>query len=188
MTDTDRGLFGLVGAAALMLPATIVVAADYLSIDAAQRTLFPEAARFELVIVSLNPTQQEAIAALAGPQPPHGALKIWRATVGDSTVGFVFIDEVIGKSDLITYGVGIDTNGMLRTVEILSYRESHGGEIRNAAWRRQFAQRNDLAQLEFRTDIKNISGATMSSEHVTQGVRFLVALWQTALQNPASEP
>lgn len=187
MTDIDGGLFGLVGAAALMLPATIVVAADYLSVDAAQRALFPEAALFEPVIVSLNPMQKEAVAVLAGPQPPHGTLKIWRATASDSTVGFVFIDEVIGKSDLITYGVGIDTNGTLRTVEILSYRESHGGEIRNAAWRRQFAQRNDLAQLEFRTDIKNISGATMSSEHVTQGVRFLLALWQTALQPPPSE-
>ena len=51
MTDIDRGLFGLVGAAALMLPATIVVAADYLSVDAAQRALFPEAAMFEPVIV-----------------------------------------------------------------------------------------------------------------------------------------
>jgi hypothetical protein len=36
--------------------------------------------------------------------------------------------------------------------------------------------------LRFRTDIKNISGATLSSEHVTQGVRWLLALWQSALQ------
>jgi hypothetical protein len=41
-----------------------------------------------------------------------------------------------------------------------------------------------LEQLKFRTDIKNIAGATLSSEHVTQGVRWLVALWQTALRAP----
>ena len=39
-----------------------------------------------------------------------------------------------------------------------------------------------LDQLRFRTDIKNISGATLSSEHVTQGVRWLLALWQAALK------
>jgi len=32
------------------------------------------------------------------------------------------------------------------------------------------------------TDIKNIAGATLSCEHVTAGVRWLVALWQVALR------
>jgi hypothetical protein len=97
-------------------------------------------------------------------------------------VGHVFVDEVIGRQSLITYAVGVEPGGSLRNLEILSYRESHGGEIRNAAWRGQFAHRSDLDQLRFRTDIKNISGATLSSEHVTQGVRWVLALWQTALR------
>jgi hypothetical protein len=54
-----------------------------------------------------------------------------------------------------------------------------------AAWRGQFAQRNSLDQLRFRTDIKNISGATLSSEHVTQGIRWLLALCQSALRPAA---
>ena len=182
MTEMDGGLVAMVGAAALMLPATVVVAADYLTIDAAQQSVFPDAPTFEPVIIALDPAQQATIAALAGPQPQHGTLRIWRAMHGDLTLGYVFVDEVVGKSDLITYATGIDMAGTLRTVEILSYRESHGGEIRNAAWRRQFADRDALEQLEFRTDIKNISGATMSSEHVTQGVRWLYALWQTTLR------
>jgi len=70
-------------------------------------------------------------------------------------------------------------------LEIMAYRESHGGEVRNPAWRAQFNRRNELEQLRFRTDIKNISGATLSSEHVTEGVRWLMALWQATLR-PAS--
>ncbi len=181
MAQFDGGLFGIVGVAALTLPASVVVAADYLTIDAAQRTLFPDASSFAPVIVSLTPTERDAVAALAGPQPQHGTLRAWRA-IGGATIGWVFVDEVIGRSDLITYAVGITHDGTLRSIEILAYRESHGGEIRNAAWRHQFADRKDLAELEFRTDIKNISGATLSSEHVTQGVRWLVALWQVALR------
>ena len=183
MTDGDRGLFGLVSAAALMLPATVVVAAEYLSIDAAQRALFPAADSFVPIVVSLTPQQKQTIVELAGPQPPHGTIQIWSAMQGDSVLGYVLMDEVIGRSALITYATGIDIDGTLHAIEILAYRESHGAEIRNAAWRQQFANKNDLAHLQFRADIKNISGATLSSEHVTQGVRWIFALWETALKN-----
>jgi Na+-translocating ferredoxin:NAD+ oxidoreductase RnfG subunit len=188
MSDADRGLFGVLGAVALMVPATVVVAADYLSIDAAQRAVYPQAESFEPVLLSLSPAQKQTIVARAGPQPQHGALRIWNAKRGDTNLGYVFVDEVIGRSDLITYATGIDPNGALHTIEILAYRESHGAEIRNAAWRQQFANRNGLAQLQFRTDIKNISGATLSSEHVTQGVRWIVALWETALKPDIAVP
>lgn len=185
MSDADRNLFGIVGAAALwMVPAAVVVAADYLSIDAAQRAIFPEADTFVPALPSLTAAQKQHIAALAGTQPPHGTLQIWRATRGTTALGYVFVDNVIGRSDLITYALGIEASGVLRTIEILSYRESHGGEVRNAGWRKQFANRHGLDDLVFKTDIKNISGATLSSEHVTQGVRWLVALWQTALAEP----
>jgi Na+-translocating ferredoxin:NAD+ oxidoreductase RnfG subunit len=184
MGDIDRGLFGVVGAVALMMPSSVVVAADYLTIDVAQREFFPQARSFDPVVMSLTPEQKSAIAKLAGPQPPHGNLRIWSAAADGVNVGYVFFDEVIGRSDYISYATAIDESGALKTIEILSYRESHGAEIRNTAWRQQFANKSDLAQLQFRIDIKNISGATLSSEHVTQGVRWIYALWQTALRAP----
>jgi Na+-translocating ferredoxin:NAD+ oxidoreductase RnfG subunit len=167
---------------AALLPVPIVVAADYLSVDAAQRTIFPQADAFQEVLLPQTPEQMQAVAARAGPQPPHGVVRIWTATRGGVLLGHVFVDEVIGRQSLITYAIGIDANGALLNLEILAYRESHGGEIRNAAWRAQFDHRESLEQLRFRTDIKNISGATLSSEHVTQGVRWLLALWQSALR------
>jgi Na+-translocating ferredoxin:NAD+ oxidoreductase RnfG subunit len=167
---------------AALLPVPIVVAADYLSVDAAQRTIFPQADAFREVLLPQTPEQMQAVAARAGPQPPHGVVRIWTAMRGGVLLGHVFVDEVIGRQSLITYAIGIDANGALLNLEILAYRESHGGEIRNAAWRAQFDRRESLEQLRFRTDIKNISGATLSSEHVTQGVRWLLALWQSALR------
>lgn len=169
---------------ASMLPLQVVVAADYLSVDAAQRAVYPQADAFQEVILNRTPEQQQALLALAGPQPPHGMIRIWRATRNGELLGHVFVDEVIGRQSLITYALGIDVSGALRNMEIMAYRESHGGEIRNSAWRQQFNNRSDLEQLRFRIDIKNISGATLSSEHVTQGVRWLLALWQSALRPP----
>ena len=168
-------------------PAPIVVAADYLSIDEAQKAVFPEADAFqEIAIAQQSPAQLEALVRLAGPQPPHGTIRIWRATRAGARLGHVFVDEVIGRQNLITYAVGIDAGGALTNLEILAYRESHGGEIRNPAWRAQFDHRTALEQVRFRTDIKNISGSTLSSEHVTQGVRWLMALWQAALRPTAA--
>ncbi len=93
---------------------------------------------------------------------------------------------MVGRQDFITYAVGIDSAGKLRPVEILEYRESHGGEIRNKRWLQQFEGRTDLDQLRFRTDIKNIAGATLSSEHVTQGVRRILALWENLVKPKAA--
>ena len=170
---------------AALLPVPAVIAADYLSVDAAQKAIFPDADAFQEVLLPQTPEQLQSLLGRAGPQPPHGMIRVWGATRGGVLLGHVFLDEVIGRQSLITYAVGIDTAGSLRNLEILSYRESHGSEVRNAAWRGQFDRRDSLDQLRFRTDIKNISGATLSSEHVTQGVRWLLALWQSALR-PAS--
>lgn len=167
---------------AALLPVPVVVAADYLTVDQAQKAIFPDADAFQEILLPQTPAQIQVLSARAGPQPPHGVIRIWSATRGGMPLGHVFVDEVIGRQSLITYAVGIDAKGALRNLEILAYRESHGSEIRNSAWRGQFEHRDALEQLRFRTDIKNISGATLSSEHVTQGVRWLLALWQSALR------
>jgi len=170
---------------AALSPAAIVVAADYLSLDAAQRAVYPDADAFQELVVQQSPEQINALLALAGPQPPHGTIRIFKAARNGTVLGHVFVDEVIGRENLITYAIGIDVDGALRNLEIMSYRESHGGEVRNPGWRAQFDRRDSLDQLRFRTDIKNISGATLSSEHVTQGVRWLLALWRATLRPAA---
>jgi FMN-binding protein len=162
-------------------PQQVVVATEYLSVEAAQRGLFPQADEFREVVLVLSPAQRDAVAALAGAQPPHRSIRAFRALRAAQPLGYVFIDEVIGKEDFITYAVAIDVSGRVQGLDVLAYRESHGGEIRGDAWRRQFTGRKGLDQLHVATDIKNIAGATLSCEHVTQGVRWLAALWQVAL-------
>jgi Na+-translocating ferredoxin:NAD+ oxidoreductase RnfG subunit len=168
------------------MPVPIVTAADFLSIEQAQKAVFPDADHFQEIFVAQNADQLQALLSRAGEQPAHGVIRIWKATRNGTLVGHVFVDEVIGRQNLITYAVGIDADGVLQNLEIMAYRESHGGEVRNAAWREQFSGRKSLDQLHFRTDIKNISGATLSSEHLTEGVRWLLALWQATLRPAAS--
>ena len=93
------------------------------------------------------------------------------------------VDRVIGKHEFITYALALGVDGTVRGVEILDYRETYGGEIRNANWRRQFVGKRPSAQLQLDKDIKNISGATLSSRHVTDGVRRLLVTYQMLLSN-----
>ena len=162
-------------------PVNCASAAVYASAADAQRELFPDATAFEVVPLNLSAAQLQEIARLAGPQAGHGTLSIWAARQGATLLGHVFVDEVIGREDFITYAVGIRANGQLLPVRVLEYRESHGGEIRNPRWLAQFAGRSNVQQLRFGTDIKNIAGATLSSEHVTAGVRRILAIRQTAV-------
>lgn len=171
------------GLALVVPPVHVAIAADYMSVDAAQRGLFAQAERFDEVVLALNPEQKQAVTQLAGPQPPHRSLRAWRAMRGSDVLGYVFVDEVLGRQDMITYAVGIDAGGKTSAIEVLAYRESHGGEIRGTAWRHQFDGRQGLEHMRFGTDIKNIAGATLSCEHVTQGVRWVTALWQVTLRS-----
>lgn len=170
-----------------LAPVQIVAAAEYLTVEQAQKSLFPAAERFDEVVLVLSPDQKQQVAKLAGPQPPHRSLRSWRAVRGTEVLGYVFVDEVVGRQDFITYAAGIDAKGRLGTLEVLAYRESHGGEVRGDAWRRQFSGRQSLDQLRFEADIKNIAGATLSCGHVTQGVRWLMALWEVSLR-PSATP
>ena len=172
--------------AAAALPASSAFATVYLSADAAQRSLFPGAESFEETPLALTDAQFQLILRESGAQAPHGSLRVWTARAGCNVIGHVFVDEVVGRQDFITYAVGIDAAGKLRPVEVLEYRESHGGEIRNKRWLEQFNGRSGLQQLRFGTDIKNIAGATLSSEHVTAGVRRIFAIWQAALASAAA--
>ena len=171
----------LIGGLALVAPVQVVVAAEYLSLEAAQKAIFPQADQFILMALSLTPEQRAQVEQLAGPQPPHRSLNAWKAMSAGKLLGYVFVDEVIGKEQFITYAVGIDAGGNLGTLEVLAYRESHGQEIRDTAWRHQFSGRRGVDELNFNTDIKNIAGATLSCEHVTEGVRWIEALWQVTL-------
>ena len=185
MSRSDR-VTALEIALAAALASSSAFATVYVSAEAAQRSLFPGAQSFEELPLKLTDAQVQLVAREAGAQAPHGNLRVWAARADGNVIGHVFIDEVVGRQDFITYAVGIDASGKLRPVEILEYRESHGGEIRNKRWLEQFSGRSNTQQLRFGTDIKNIAGATLSSEHVTAGVRRIVAIWQAALSSGAS--
>jgi hypothetical protein len=98
-----------------------------------------------------------------------------RVTRGDSLLGFAVVRNVKGKDQPITFLVATDTADRLKDIDILVYREPYGGEVAYEAWRRQFRGKSAADTLDVGRQIRSISGATISVNAVTLGVRRALA-------------
>ena len=157
-------------------------AVRYLSIEQAQKIAFPDATRFVEAHVIFTPADMTSIERRSGQKVRARGQQMWRALVDDRIVGFFIVDYVIGKHLVIDYAIALDPGGQVRHVEILEYRESYGGEISNRSWLAQFVGKTSRDPVELDQDIRNISGATLSSRHVTEGVKRILALYETCLK------
>lgn len=164
---------------ALAVP-TSAEATVYFTIPSAQAAMFPGAQMVDRSI-PLSGDQRKAIAKIAGVPGYDKTQRIWEARIGGKRVGWFIVDRVIGKHEYITYALALSPEGTVRGIEILDYRESYGGQVRNANWRRQFTGKRPGQSLRLERDIRNISGATLSSRHVTDGVRRLLVTYQMLL-------
>lgn len=170
---------------AILVPAALCApahAVQYLTVAQAQHTLFPEADKFVSQPVALAGERKVEIEKYSGVRLRAAEQPVWKAEKAGEHVGWFVLDEVYGKHEFITYAVALSADGAVQGLEILDYRETHGGEVRNAKWRAQFdgAQYGD--HLKLGDEVKNIAGATLSCKHLTEGVRRVLALYHTALQ------
>ena len=122
-------------------------ATTYFSVEQAQKAIFPGA--------SFSATGQSGV---------------WRTSDG----GYFVVDQVVGKHEYITLAVGVTAAGTVKQIEIMDYRESYGYEVREPGWRAQFVGKNASSPLQLNADIRNISGATLSSKHVADGVKRIL--------------
>jgi len=159
--------------------AQVAYATQYLSVEQAQRAAFASASEFR-ALPAVDAARATSLGAPAG-WSPH----VFEARADGKTLGWMLVDQVIGKSELITYAVALDASGEVISVDVLEYRESHGGEIRMPAWRKQFIGKTPADAGALGGEIKNISGATLSCRHLTEGVQRLLRLYDSALKPAA---
>jgi hypothetical protein len=166
----------------LLLPvATLAIvspvhATVYMTVEQAQALLFP-GANFTPIFLTLTDAQASDIEKTSDTNVLSRQIKVWRVSSG----GWFIADEVVGKHEFIPIAVGIDASGAVKGVEILEYREVYGGEVMNPKWLAQFTGRKNGDALADGGGIKNISGATLSSKHITDGVRRLLATYAIVL-------
>ena len=161
---------------AIVAPSAFAV--QYLSVDQAQKAIFPGKS-FTAAPVKLTAAQRKAIEQASGVRVLKDEQPVWRVGAG----GWFIVDEVVGKHEFITYAVGLNSDGSVKQIEIMDYRETYGGQIRDQKWRGQFVGKNSGSTLKLDSDIKDVSGATLSCRYITDGGKRLVAFYEIALKH-----
>ncbi|MBU1100188.1 MAG: FMN-binding protein [Bacteroidetes bacterium] len=102
---------------------------------------------------------------------------VWKIDHKDHTTHYAVLDNVMGKTQPITFLVIFDSRGMITNSSVVKYREQHGGGVKEAHWLDQFIGLNGLSEFELGKNIDSISGATISSRSMTLGIRKLSLLF-----------
>jgi Na+-translocating ferredoxin:NAD+ oxidoreductase RnfG subunit len=157
---------------------TSAYATTYMSVEQAQAAMFP-GATLTRAFMALTQGQMSTIATRTGVSVHKTEVQVWKSADG----GYFIVDQAIGKHELFTIALGLSADGAVKGIEILDYKESYGYEIRNEAWRKQFTGKTPKDSLKLGDNIKNISGATLSCQHVTDAIKRLLATYDVALKS-----
>ncbi|NMB83269.1 MAG: FMN-binding protein [Ignavibacteria bacterium] len=103
-------------------------------------------------------------------------LYIWKVYSDDEFIATAVIDNVYGKLQPITFLVIVNSKGEVIASEIIKYREPYGGQIANKNWLKQFEGKNYSSAYSVGDDISTISGATISVNSITKGIRKITML------------
>lgn len=170
------------GAVALLggfiLQPQIASAEHYLDADDARDIIWGDT-EFTARSVDLSRTEMKSIQRTSKTRVRDSRINGFLSSAGD----WFILDQVIGKHEFIDIAVGIDRKGQVKGIEILEYRESYGYEIINPKWRAQFRGKDASSVLILDKQIKNISGATLSCRHVTDGINRLTHTWDQVLRH-----
>lgn len=159
------------------------IAAQYMTVQQARMLIFDQAQEFIAASVEMSPEQVDKLTQASGVKSRSPKQAVWKAMDGKGKfLGWFIIDQVIGKHELITYAAGITPEGSLKQFQVIEYKEAWGSQVRLLAWRDQFVGKTTSSRLEVGSDIENISGGTLSANHVTQGLKRLLFLHDLVLR------
>lgn len=177
--------FSVLGAASAVLASPMgAYAISYLNTEEAQKVIFSEATEFRKLSLEISDNEIADIEKISEASFEERELKIWQVFNKSEIVGYFIVDEVWGKHEYITYALGITISGEVKGLEIMDYREAHGMEVIDPIWRKNFnaLKASEPEKVNLNNSIPNISGATMSCKHITDGVRRNLILFQKTLK------
>ncbi|MFZ5875567.1 MAG: FAD:protein FMN transferase [Nitrospirota bacterium] len=172
-----RVLVGIAAAmAAIVLRPALGHAVVYVNRDEALRTLIPEADDFKEDTVPLSVAERERLASLINGRVSETEVTFWIGAQVGRVVGYATVLNIIGKEQPITFMVAVAPDGTVRGVQVMTYRESQGSEIRSKRFLEQFRGKTLAAPLKLGRDVHGISGATLSSRSTALAVKKTLAL------------
>jgi hypothetical protein len=110
-------------------------------------------------------------------EPTYPVFEAWE---GEKLLGRAIVVEEIGKHRPITFIVGVEPDGAVAGISVMVYREAYGGEVRSSRFLKQYRGKGAEAPLLPNSDIRNITGATLSVQAIGRGVKKAIVVADVA--------
>jgi FAD:protein FMN transferase len=177
----------------LAVPATLLAgfpaaAQTFLSEEQALHAVLGEGAQARKEARSLDPEARQRLEQTSGLRFPERSFTIFVGDKDGKPSGYTFIMNEIGKSDPITFMVGITPDRKVGEVVMMVFRESRGAEVREPRFMRQFRGKKVTSPLRVNDDILNYTGATLSSRAIARGVKKALLLLDVFYPEGSAQP
>ncbi len=165
----------------LLISSNIYAEEILISRDKALAQAFPNASRFTKEEFVLTPDQIRKLKTEAKIRigPKHQSkITLFTAKKDEQVLGYVFEDVVLGKWGIIHYVLALNKKGAVLKVIILDYSEIRGRPIARNRFLKQYKGKTYRNPVRLKKDIDGISGATISSRSITDGIRKLLHIFK----------
>ncbi len=147
----------------------------------ALRQAFTDSAEIKRQTLFLTADQLRAIQDLARTKVESKIVTYYAASRSDSLLGYALFETAIVRTKPTTFMAVLNANGSLRYVEILAFYEPMD-YLPTRNWFDLFRGRFLDSELWPNRGIHNVSGATLSVQAITFGVRRALATFKIAIQ------
>ncbi len=101
-------------------------------------------------------------------------IRVGRITNDTRLLGYCAETQVVSRSGPFTIRVLLDTQLSVKQAAVVSYPGAIGRGVCRQAFTRQFTGKGPSDPLELGSDIEAMSGATISSRVMTEGIRNII--------------
>lgn len=155
--------------AAVIASVTPAAALKFQELEKGQQALYP-GATLTPADFTLTPEQVQRLNTEFQVPVMHAETRAWRASTG----GWLFLDQVYGLNDTVTYLIAISDKGVVTGIEVLVCVEGFC-DIGTPEWKNQFLGKKH-GKGDLIAETRQISGSTLSTMHVTEGVKKMLAV------------
>lgn len=106
--------------------------------------------------------------------------RIYELNENKLTIGYLYVSEAPTRYATFDYMLITDTVPAIKEVSVLRYTESHGGEITNRRWLKQFIGCTPEKNIHYGRTVDAVTGATISANSLTLAVKQALQKLQKA--------
>src|SRR5215831_1111549 len=125
---------------------------------------------------ALDPVLRKELEQEGNLQFPESTFTFFIATQDGRPAKYAIVLNEIGKTEPITFMVGMSREGTVTEVVIMEFRENRGWEVREKRFLNQFRGKTARSAIRVNEDIVNYTGATLSSKAIARGVKRALLL------------